>query len=530
MLRVYRSIMSLLRCGLVFSLVQTTLLVLDTTNARADSPIGDRLLITDAVIVDGTGSPAFPGEVLVADRRIIAVGSPGVLPRSNARQLSIGGLTLAPGFVDLHNHTEFAVADPEASLATQLAQGITTVLLGLDGRSHQPLETMFAKIDSVRPKINVAFLVGHHSIRDVVLGKDSARRAFATEIEQMQELVAAGMQSGAFGISTGLEYQPGMSATTEELVALANTVATNGGIYVTHLRDETANFPNALEEALRIGRESGIPVHISHIKRAIPAAWGKAPETLSRLHAARASGVDVTADAYPYTAWYSGIEILVLSGDYDDPAAVANGLDAVGGAERLTISRARDPSLRGLTMAAAAERAGLTPVELYTQLMKDGGADVIGQTMGQADVDSFVRDPFVSIASDGGTGADLWGSAEDDYMHPRGSGTYPKVLRDYVRERRLLSLEEAVRKMTRLPADRLGLRDRGSIEPGMWADLVAFDPATVRELSTFDEPRLLPTGIEYVWVNGELAFTHNQVTSTRPGVLLRHKSERKQQR
>ena len=291
---------------------------------------------------------------------------------------------------------------------------------------------------------------------------------------------------------------------------------------MTHLRDEAAKMPDALEEALLIGREAGIPVHISHIKRATPSDWGKAHATLARLHAARAAGIDVTADVYPYSAWHSGIDVLVPSGRFADPASITSGLEAAGGAERLTITRAYDASLRGLTLASAARRERITPVDLYIRLMARGGADVIGETMSLTDVDTFVRDPFISIGSDGGSGADLWGMTEDDFTHPRGSGTYPKVLREYVRERGLLRLEDAVRKMTRLPADRLGLRDRGSILPGMWADFVAFDPARVRERSSFEQPRLLPQGIERVWINGKLVFSERGVTPARPGKLLRH--------
>lgn len=502
--------------------VLCALIVHGVALANAGSASAENLLLTDALIVDGTGGPPFVGEVLIADGRIKAVGRSSSLARLGTRQESLRGLALAPGFIDLHNHTEYAVAEHDATLISQLAQGITTALLGLDGRSHQPLEDFFRRFNDVPPRLNVAFLAGHESVRNTVMGTDATRRATPAEIEQMQELVDQAMLSGAFGLSTGLEFQPGMSATTEELIALAKRVASAGGIYVTHLRDETAKMPEALEETLRIGCEAEVPVHVSHIKRAIPADWGKASATVLQLHTARAAGVDVTADVYPYTAWHSGIDVLVLNGKYTDPASVAAGLEAVGGARFLTISRAYDDSLRGHTMESAAKREGVTPVELYTRLMARGGADVIGQTMSSADVDTFVREPLISIASDGGTGIDLWGMTDDDYSHPRGTGTYPKVLREYVRERGILKLEEAIRKMTSLPASRLGLGDRGSIRPGMWADLVLLDPAQVRERSTFDDPRLLPEGIERVWVNGEVVYDGGSVTPARPGYLLRH--------
>ncbi len=476
----------------------------------------ERLLFTGAVVVDGTGAPAFPGEVLVEGDRILAVAAEGVLSQhAEARrvdlQVDLEGRVLAPGFVDLHNHsTDGLWDDPLAP--TQLAQGITTLVVGADGSSPWPIGRFLERVDSLRPALNVAAFVGHGTMRRAVLGEDFRRPASESEVEAMARLVERGFREGAFGLSSGLEYEVGMQATTDELIALARVAAAHGGFYASHLRDEEEGLLDAVDEAIRIGREAGLPVHISHIKAGNPSVWGKAPEVLARMGAARAEGLDVTADQYPYAAWQSELGIVVPSRRWEDPEEVAAGIAATGGGDRLQIAdHEADPSLNGLRLSEIAERTGRTEVEAYMALMRAGGSRVIGHTMHEGDVEAFLASPWVMTASDGGIGG----------AHPRSAGAFPRVIARYVREKEVLTLERAVQRATFQPARRLGLTDRGVIRPGARADLVAFDPEIVEDRSTFEEPERLAVGVYGLWVAGRRVWADGAPTGARPGLALR---------
>jgi len=466
-------------------------------------------VIVGATIVDGSGRPRFRADVRLVGDRIVRIGR--LAPASGDRVLRATGLVLAPGFIDLHNHSDRGL-ETEPTATSQIAQGITTFVLGLDGNSPWPIAQYLQRRQEQPAAVNVALLVGHATVRQLVLGRDANRAASEAEIAEMAQLIERGLQEGAFGLSTGLEYDVGYASTTEELIALARVVARHGGLYVSHIRDEGDRMLEALEEALRIGREANIPVHISHIKLATVSVWGKAREVVARIERARREGVDVTADAYPYEAWASTITVLVPSRRHEDPAAVAKGLEDVGGADRVLITNcSAHPEYEGKTLQEIARERGTTPVQIYMEIVRDGGASVVCRSMRESDLRVFYRQPWVMVASDGGIGM----------RHPRGAGAFPRVLARYVREQRLLTLEDAIRKMTGLPAARLGLRDRGLIREGFAADLVLFDPRRIQDRSTFRDPHLLPTGVEYVFVNGQLVWERDRPTGERPGRALK---------
>lgn len=472
------------------------------------------VVISGGTLIDGRGGAPVPdAAVLVEDDHIAAVGPRrGIKIPKGARVIDARGQVIAPGFIDMHNHSGGGLnTDPEA--VTQVSQGITTVVLGQDGGSEFPVGEYLAKLERSPVALNVVTFVGHATLRTRVMGRDTNRAATPDEIARMQILVEQAMREGARGLSTGLEYETGKPATTEEVIALARTAARFGGIYMSHIRDEADDTMAALAEAVRVGEEAKMPVQISHIKLGSRAVWGRAAEAIALIDRARRRGVDVTADCYPYTAWSSGIKVLVPSGRHDDPAHVAKGLDDVGGASNVTItSFKKHPEYEFKTLAALAQDRGVTPVEMYMQIVKDGGAGIVCHSMKDEDIRTFYQTPWVMVASDGGTGM----------RHPRGAGAFPRVLGRYVREQRWLKLEDAVRKMSGLPAARLGLKDRGFVRAGMKADLVLFDPARVIDRSTFAEPGLISGHVNLVLVNGVEVWRDGRPTNHKPGMVLRH--------
>jgi N-acyl-D-amino-acid deacylase len=468
----------------------------------------ESLVIARARVADGTGAPLRDVSVRVAGDRIERVGR--FKARPGERVVDGRGLVLAPGFIDVHNHSEDGLkTDPLAE--TQIAQGITTLVVGPDGGSPWPIREYLDALRAAPPAVNVMTMVGHATVREKVMGEDYRRAARPGEIEKMAALVDQGMREGAAGLSSGLEYDVGSYSETRELVALSRAAALHGGFYMTHTRDEADKSFEAFAEAIAIAETAGLPLEISHIKMGTVAVWRRAPDVVRTVEAARRRGVDVTADCYPYQAWHSNMEVLVPNKRYDDPASVEEALADVGGAERITITECKPhPEYAKKTLADIAKSEGTTPVALYIRMVKEGGAGIIGHSMIEPDVETFYRQPWVMVGSDGGIGA----------SHPRGAGTFPRVLGRFVREKRWLSLAEAVRKMTSLPATRMKLADRGRIAPGMKADLVLFDPKTVIDRSTFDEPEALPLGIRTVFVNGEVVWNDAKATGARPGRVL----------
>lgn len=487
--------------------------VLIPARGAAQEPGSPPVLFLDAWIVDGTGAPGYRGDLLIADGEIVTLGPVGSVtaPAGTIRR-DLGGLVLSPGFIDIHNHSANGIfEDPLAT--TQIAQGITTLVVGADGGSPWPIADYLTRIDASAPAVNVATLVGHGTVRRAALGEDFRRTATDAEIADMATRVEAGMRDGAFGLSSGLEYDPGFYSSTGELIALARAAADHGGFYMSHMRDEEEGLLAAVDEAIRIGREAGLPVQISHIKAGNASVWGKAAEVLARIAAANEAGLDVLADQYPYSAWQSGLAIVVRSRMFQDADSVAAGITAAGGGARLQIVNFEaHPDLNGLRLSQIAEARALSETEAYMWIMSNGGSGLIGHTMNDDDVDAFMASPFVMTASDGGIGG----------AHPRGAGTFPRVLGHYVRERGVLTIERAIQRATSMPARRLGFTDRGVLRAGTHADLVIFDPESIIDRSTFVEGTLLPVGVESVWVGGLEVWSDGEPTGARPGRALRH--------
>jgi len=470
------------------------------------------ILISGGTLVDGSGAPRRVADVRIAGATIKEVGK--LKPQPGERVVDAKGLVVAPGFVDIHNHSDRGLAnDPTAK--SQILQGITTIAVGPDGGSPWPIGEYLERYAKQRLATNLIAFVGHATVRQRVMEQDFKRAATKTEIAKMAELVEQGMREGAVGISTGLEYDIGHPSATEEVIALSRVAAKYNGIYMSHVRDEADLAFDAFREAIRIGREAKLPVQISHIKLATVGVWGKAREVVKMIEDAQRDGLDITADCYPYDAWASTITVLVPSRRHDDPAAVKKGLDDVGaGANVLVTNCAAHRDYEGMTLDEIAKARNKTAVDVYIQIVKDGGAGVVCKSMTDPDIKTFYQRPWVMVASDGGIGM----------RHPRGAGTFPRVLGRYVRERRWLPLEEAIRKMSAFPAWRLGLRDRGLIKPGMKADLVIFDPNKVIDRSTMTQPALEPEGVLTVFVNGVAVVDGSKATGELSGEVLRHNS------
>ena len=430
---------------------------------------------------------------------------------SGAQVIEGRGLVVAPGFIDAHNHSDRGF-ETDPSAVTQVSQGITTIVIGQDGGSAFPIGEYLKALDKNPIALNVLTFVGHATLRSRVMGNDTNRLATPAEIEKMRQLVEQAMRDGAMGLSTGLEYETGKPASTEEIVTLARAAGTYGGIYISHIRDEADKSFEALAEALQIGSEGHLPVQISHIKLATLKVWGRSKEAVALINKARARGQDVTADCYPYDAWSSTIRVLIPSGRHEDPVAVARGLADVGGPANITIVSCRaHPDYEFKTMAEISTKEKISPVELYMKIVRDGGAGVVCHSMKEPDIRTFYTQPWVMVSSDGGIGS----------RHPRGAGTYPRVLGQYVRELHWLSLPEAIRKMTSFPASRFKLSDRGLIRPGFKADVVLFDPRQIIDRATFKDPQLVAEGVKRVFVNGQQVWVDGKVTGKRPGHALR---------
>jgi len=489
--------------------------------ASAESVSGT--LITDALVFDGSGAPGRPGSLRLAGDRIVAVAyAPETLaPLPGEKVIDVHGLALAPGFIDTHTHGDEQILEHPEALAA-VSQGITTLVGGQDGDSMLPLAEFFGRLEHQPAAVNVASYAGHGAIRSRVLGADFRRVATAAETDAMRGLLRAEMAAGALGLSTGLEYDPGIYSARAELVELARVAAAAGGRYISHVRSEDRDFWAAIDEILAIGREAKLPVQISHVKLAMRALWGEAPRLLALLDAARRSGIDVTADIYPYLYWHAGLTVLFPERNFESLEAAEFALREVVPPEGLILARyLPEPSYAGKTLAAIAQERGEPPARTLIELIRmaellkaqgrEGVENIIATSMVEGDLEQLAAWPETNFCTDG----------QLDGRHPRGYGSYPRVLGRYVRERKVFTLEAAIRKMTALAADHVGLRDRGRLVPGAFADLVLFDPATVADRATTDEPHALATGIERVWVNGAVVYAAGRTTGARPGSVLR---------
>lgn len=498
------------------------------------------LLIAGGMVMDGSGSAAVAMDVGIRGDRIVAMTAS--IPRERAtRVIDASGKMVTPGFIDLHAHLEPLLQYPLAESA--LRQGVTLALGGPDGGSPLPLAPYIDSVRTATIGINVAYLVGHNTIRRQVMGM-SDKAPTPAQLQQMQQLVGAAMHEGAFGLSTGLLYLPGTYANTDEVVALAQVASDSGGIYTSHLRKEGIGLLDGVGEAMEIGRRAHIPVVLTHHKAVGQKMWGQSTKTLAMVDSARAAGTDVMMDQYPYTATHTGISVLVPSwamagGNKEfekrlaNPAlkdSIVNGiifnlLNDRGGGDlaRVQFSRvAWDKSLEGKTLKDFAARKGLPPTpetgaQLVLDVMKNGGANAIYHVLDEQDVLRIMAHPQTIVASDG-----RLSHPGDGHPHPRAYGTFPRVLGEYVRLQHVLPLEVAVHKMTGMPAARLGLTDRGVLRVGAMADVVVFDANTVKDVATFTEPHQYPVGIETVIVNGTIAVQDSKPTGVKSGRVLQH--------
>lgn len=476
-------------------------------------------LINNVTVIDGSGSAGFPSAVRIEGKIIQAVGK--LEPTEGETVVDGAGQVLAPGFIDTHSHADKELFEKPGALAA-VSQGISTVIFGQDGGSPLPLSDFYAQLEANPVALNVAAYSGHNTLRDTVLGSDYQRPANAAETERMQSLLEADLQAGALGLSSGLEYDPGIYSEPSEVIHLARVAAQHGGRYISHVRSEDRWFFEALEEIINIGREADIPVQVSHIKLAMKSLWGRAPEVLAMLDEARAEGIDISADIYPYEYWQSHMYVLLPDRDPNNLAEIEFALGELAPPEGIIFSQFDpDPSLVGQTLTAVAEARGESPVQTFSSLLAQSQAVtaetgeatdmIIASSMTEEDILTLLGWPHTNVCTDG--------SLQD--LHPRGAGSFPRVLGRYVRELGALDLEEAVHKMTGLPAQHMGIRDRGLIAPGMAADLVLFDPETVIDNATTSDPSALNTGINSVWVNGELVFKNGMVTGAHPGMIVR---------
>lgn len=494
------------------------------------------LVIANGRVVDGTGAPWFVGDVGIRDDRIATIGRLRGVTAKVA--IDATGLVVAPGFVDPHVHAReriFAIPTAEG----YLLQGLTTVVDGNDGSSPLPLAPWFEKVQATAVSPNVAAFVGQGTVREAVMGTAN-RKATAAEIARMQALVAQAMQDGAMGLSTGLAYVPGAYTPTDEIVALATTAREHGGIYISHMRDEGGGVLDSVRETIAIGERAMIPVQISHHKVGGRRQFGQSVQSLELIAAARARGIDVTFDQYPYTASQTGLTLIFprwaladdkLNERLGNPGTrkeIRTGMlafiDERFGDDPSRIQLVRcghDPALAGKTVADLLKAAGqpLTQVataDMVIDLQLKGGCSAIFHAYDEPDVERFMQSPFGMVGSDGSLTRPGDGSP-----HPRAFGTYPRVLGHYVRERGMITLEDAVRRMTSFPAARLGLRDRGLLRPGLAADITVFDPAAIADRATFADPHHYSVGVRHVVVNGRLTVSDGAHLGTRAGRVLR---------
>ena len=543
------------------------LLAISASTFAADRPFD--LVIIKGHIIDGTGSPWYSGDIGVRDGRIAAIGN--LSDSGRKRTIDAAGRVIAPGFIDMLGQSETTIlVDPR--LPSKIFQGITTEVTGeggsiaplndaiiesdLPGYEHykikpdwRTLRQYFARLEKQGIGINLASYVGATQVRRMVLG-DADVQPSPEQLEKMKALVRDAMREGAVGVSTSLEYAPAPYAKTEEIIALAGEAAKFGGIYATHMRSESDSVLDSIDESLRIGREAHIPVEIWHIKVAGKNNWGHMPDVIAKINKARARGADISANTYAYTAWFNSMSAFIPPWAHDggdlkliermkDPTTRArirkdmqtpskdwdNEWDEISGPQDVMIGVVQNPELKkfqGKRLSDVAQAWNKDPMDaLFDLLIEDKAftsCAVFG--MSEPDVALALQQPWVSIDNDSsGTSPD--GILGEEHPHPRAYGTFPRILRKYVREEKKLTLEDAIRKFSALPAQRIRFADRGVLKQGMWADLVIFDPDTVRDLATFDNPNQLSQGMEFVLVNGVPVIENGKMTGALPGKILR---------
>ena len=515
--------------------------------AEADAARLTVILIGGAVYSGEDKEPVFADVGLTGDR-ISAIGD--LSDYEADLRLDVGGLAVVPGFIDIHNHairTNPARSGifrwPDAE--NMIRQGVTTAIGGPDGGSPLPIEDDFAELEAAPSTVNFGTFVGHGSIRELIVGEDD-RPATAIEMQRMRNEVEKAMKSGAFGLSSGLLYTPGNFAPTEEVIELAKVAGRYGGIYISHMRNEGRGVLDSIAETIRIGEEGELPTQITHFKVMGAPMWGKSVDAIAMIDAAIERGVDVTADQYPYAASSTGLTATFPRWSRDGDAAtrnarlkdpiqrkkireaiISNMINDRGGSDPATVALANcawDPTLNGFNLAEVLKQRSIevtieNAAELVMDLQMAGGCSAVYHAMSLQDVERIMQHPKTMVASDGGIIVPGVGAP-----HPRNYGAFARILGHYVRERELLSFQTAIHKMTRMPADRINLNDRGRIEVGAYADIAVLDPETVTDRATFKDPHQYAEGIHHVFVNGKAVLLNKEMTGRRPGRILRSQS------
>ena len=506
------------------------------SSSQSVSPSYD-LVITNARVIDGSGNPWFRADIGVNDGRIVRIGRIGAIQGRQA--IDAKGQILAPGFIDVHTHVESIYSLPAAE--NFIRMGVTSLVTGNCGSSTTDVGEFLGRIQAKPIAVNLATLIAHGSVRRRVVGLDD-RAPTAEEQKQMEALVEKGMQEGAVGLSTGLIYTPGTFAKTDEIIGLARVAARYGGLYATHMRNEGEKVADAIRESIQIGEQAGLPVEISHFKISSKKLWGQSPMTLGLVRDARARGLTVTVDQYAYTASSTSLESRLpswlraggleeakkrLADNATREKVVSDMKDSLKRSGfkdfdyAVVASYDHDKSFNGKSIAEITKIVKKksdvsSQIDQMIEMYLAGGAGMVYHGMSEDDVKRIMQEPFTMIASDSGVRQN-----DESVPHPRGYGNNVRVLGHYVRELKLLSLEDAVRKMTSLPAQTFGFRDRGLIREGFAADIVIFDENTIVDRATYDQPHQFPVGISFVIVNGEVVLKDNALTAARPGTALR---------
>ncbi len=525
-------------------MLTATLLTLTTLAALGEAPaakppaVQADVVLRGALLVDGTGQPGQIGDLAIRGDRIVAIGKFDLA--GQPRILDCTGLVITPGFIDLHTHSDNALQQPETRAnLNYLTQGVTTAVTGNCGFGPVDVAAYFQKMASNGIGSNVIHQLPHNALRTQVMG-NANRSPTDQELRLMEDLVDKGMRDGAWGLATGLIYNPGTYAQTDELVALALVAARHGGFYASHIRDEGPSILVAIDEVLTIARKAGLRVHVSHIKVTGRRSWGKAPDVIALIRRARQEGVQVTADQYPYVASSTSLAAMVIPPKFregsaadllkrlDDPELgprmrkeIEERLEGRQGGQTFRVaSYPPRPDCQGknLDTIAAAEKKSL--LELVLEIQRQGGAGVVCFGMNEEEVRLFMREPWVATASDGSSQVPA-----GTVPHPRSYGCFPRKIGRYSLEDKIISLEQAIRSASGLPADILRLPDRGYLKVGHVADVVVLDPKTFRDRATFDHPHQYATGVQFLFVNGTLAIDQGRFTGVLAGKVLRHKGK-----
>jgi N-acyl-D-amino-acid deacylase len=517
-------------------LTLTTLAFL-TLFPTADPAVQADIVIRGATLYDGTGQAGRKGDLAIRGDRIVAVGT--FTAGGQPRVIDGSGLIVAPGFIDLHTHSDTALTQSatKANLC-YLLQGVTTVVTGNCGAGPVDVADHFRKLEKGGVGSNVIHQVPHNDVRRKVMG-NANRVPTAEEFKKMEALVDQGMKDGAWGLATGLIYNPGTYARTDELIALAKVAARHGGFYASHIRNESTGVLAAIEEALTIGREAKLPVHISHLKASGRKVWGKAADEVALIAQARARGQAVTADQYPYTASSTSLSATVVPPQFREGSskdflarlddveqgprirqAIEANLDGREGGKALRIARyAAKPAWNGKDLESIATAEKKSPLEIALEIERHGGAQIVNFGMSEEDVRLIMKQEFVATASDGGSQV-----PSNTVPHPRSYGCFARKIGRYALADKIITLEHALRSASGLPADVLKLPERGYLKPGYFADVVVFDPETYIDRATFDKPHQYATGVRYLFVNGKLAVDEGKYTNVLAGKVLRHQS------